>query len=60
MRFYAARCRPGALGLFRAVAVCKFGLKTALAALAGRRAAAATYGRVVRACVAFDPRGAGA
>jgi len=55
MRFYAAR-RPGALGLFRIVATCKFGLKTALAALLGRRSAAARYGRVVHACVTFDAR----
>ncbi len=55
MRFYAARRGTGALRRFRAVAACKFGLKTALAALAGRREAAATYGRVVRTCVAFDP-----
>jgi GT2 family glycosyltransferase len=55
MRFYAARGGPGALRRFRAVAACKFGLKTALAALLGRSAAVATYGAVVRACVAFDP-----
>jgi hypothetical protein len=58
MRFYAARAGPRALRVFRTVAACKFGVKTALAALAGRRIAAATYGRVVHACVAFDPRGA--
>jgi hypothetical protein len=58
MRFYAARGGPGALRRFRAVAACKFGLKTALAALAGRREAVVTYGRVVRACVAFDAGGA--
>jgi N-acetylglucosaminyl-diphospho-decaprenol L-rhamnosyltransferase len=59
MRFYAARGAPGALRRFRTIAACKFGLKTALAAVVGRPAAAATYGRVVRACVAFDPRVAG-
>jgi GT2 family glycosyltransferase len=58
MRFYAARRGPGALRRFRAVAACKFGLKTALAALAGRRDAVVTYGRVVRACLAFDAGGA--
>ncbi|HLY36545.1 MAG TPA: glycosyltransferase family 2 protein, partial [Candidatus Binatia bacterium] len=55
MRFYAARGGPGALRRFRAVATCKFGLKTALAAVLGRPQAVATYGAVVRACVAFDP-----
>jgi len=54
MRFYAARGRPGALALFRALAACKFGLKTAAAAVLGRRTTARTYGRVVRACLAFD------
>src|SRR5947207_1518547 len=51
----AARGGPGALRVFRAAAACKFGLKTALAAALGRRAAAATYGRVVRACLTFAP-----
>ncbi len=51
MRFYAGRGGP-ALAVFRTLAACKFGLKTALAALLGRRTTAATYGRVVRACVA--------
>ena len=55
MRFYAARGGRGALWLFRAAAACKFGVKTALAAALGRRAAAATYGRVVRACLTFAP-----
>jgi hypothetical protein len=55
MRFYAARGGPGALRRFRAVATCKFGIKTALAAVLGRPHAVATYGAVVRACVAFDP-----
>jgi hypothetical protein len=55
MRFYAARGGPGALRRFRAVATCKFGLKTALAAVLGRPQAVATYGAVVRACVGFDP-----
>src|SRR5213083_1290651 len=55
MRFCAARGGPGALRLFRAAAACKFGLKTALAAALGRRAAAVTYGRVVRACLTFAP-----
>jgi hypothetical protein len=59
MRFYAARAGPASLRLFRTVAACKFGLKTAFAALAGRRAAAATYGAVVRACVGFDPGAVG-
>jgi hypothetical protein len=56
MRFYAARRGPGALRLFRTVAACKFGLKSALAAATGHGVSAATYGRVVRACLAFDPR----
>ena len=55
LRFYAARFGTAAVRRFRAVATCKFGLKTALAAVAGRPRAASTYGRVVRACVAFDP-----
>jgi hypothetical protein len=55
MRFYAARRGPRALRLFRAVAACKFSLKSALAAATGRSAAAGTYGRVVRACLGFDP-----
>jgi N-acetylglucosaminyl-diphospho-decaprenol L-rhamnosyltransferase len=57
MRFYAARGGRGALRLFRAVAACKFGVKTALAVVLGRRLAATTYGRVVRACLTFDPHG---
>jgi len=56
MRFYAARGGPGALRRFRAVAACKFGVKTALAAVLGRRDAARAYGRMVQACVGFDPR----
>src|SRR5262249_43907991 len=56
IRFYALRGRPGDLGLFRAVAACKFGGKALLAAVLGRHAAALAYGRVARACVAFDPR----
>jgi GT2 family glycosyltransferase len=55
MRFYAARAGRGALRRFRAVAACKFGVKTALAAALGRRDAARAYGRMVHACVAFDP-----
>jgi GT2 family glycosyltransferase len=55
MRFYAARAGRGALRRFRAVAACKFGVKTALAAAFGRRDAARAYGRMVYACVAFDP-----
>ena len=51
LRFYARRGRPGDLRLFRTVAVAKFGTKAALAALIGRSATAATYGRVVRACL---------
>jgi GT2 family glycosyltransferase len=50
MRFYATR-GPATAYLFRTIAACKFGVKTALAAALGRRAAAATYGRVVRACL---------
>ena len=56
MRFYATRGRPGDLGRFRVLAACKFGLKTALAAATGRPAAVTTYARIVRACVAYDPR----
>src|SRR5438132_6129731 len=52
---HAARGRPGGAEVFRAAAACKFGLKTALAAALGRRAAAVTYGRVVRACLTFAP-----
>src|SRR6266852_3364648 len=55
MRFYAARGGPGALRLFRTVAACKFSLKSVLAAATGRAAAAGMYGRVVRACLGFDP-----
>jgi N-acetylglucosaminyl-diphospho-decaprenol L-rhamnosyltransferase len=58
MRFYAARGGPGTLRLFRTVAACKFGVKAALAAALGRRAALETYGRVLRACLGFDPHGA--
>ena len=41
--------------VFRLAASCKFGLKTALAAARGRRTTATIYGRVLRACLAFDP-----
>jgi len=51
MRFYASRAGPAALRRFRAVAACKFGMKTVLAAALGRHDAVARYGRVVRACV---------
>ncbi len=51
LRFYTRRGRPRDVRLFRAAAVCKFGLKAALAAVIGRSATAATYGRVVRACL---------
>jgi GT2 family glycosyltransferase len=54
LRFYAQQ-RPAALAAFRTLAVCKFGLKAVLAAVAGRPAAAGTYARVVRACVGFRP-----
>src|SRR5262249_53699938 len=50
LRFYARR-RPGQVLLFRGLAACKFGLKAGIAALVGRRVVAATYGRVVRACL---------
>jgi N-acetylglucosaminyl-diphospho-decaprenol L-rhamnosyltransferase len=53
MCFYAARGGKRTLGVFRTVAACKFGLKAALAAALGRPAAAAAYGQVVRACLAF-------
>lgn len=56
MRFYAARGGPGALWRFRAVAACKFGMKTALAAALGRHDAARAYAHIVRACIGFDPR----
>jgi N-acetylglucosaminyl-diphospho-decaprenol L-rhamnosyltransferase len=55
MRFYAARGGPGTLHRFRAVAACKFGVKTALAVALGRRDAARAYGRMLQACVGFDP-----
>jgi N-acetylglucosaminyl-diphospho-decaprenol L-rhamnosyltransferase len=51
LRFYRRRGRPADLRLFRTVAACKFGAKAGLAALVGRSATAATYGRVVRACL---------
>jgi N-acetylglucosaminyl-diphospho-decaprenol L-rhamnosyltransferase len=51
LRFYARRGRPWDLRLFRAAAACKFGLKAGLAAAVGRSVTAATYGRVVRACL---------
>jgi N-acetylglucosaminyl-diphospho-decaprenol L-rhamnosyltransferase len=60
LAFYARRGLPGELELFRAVAIGKFGLKTAVAAALGRHAAAAANGRVVRACLAFDRRRAAA
>src|SRR5262245_8892082 len=50
LRFYGRR-RPHQVRLFRAVAACKFGTKAALAAVVGRSGTAATYGRVVRACL---------
>jgi len=50
LRFYA-RHRPRQVPLFRALAACKFGVKAGLAAVAGRRMVAATYGRVVQACL---------
>ena len=50
LRFYARR-RPRDVRLFRALAVCKFGLKAGLAAVIGRSRVAATYGQVVRACL---------
>jgi GT2 family glycosyltransferase len=56
IRFYASRGRTRDVRLFRALAVCKFGLKAALAATCGRRAATAAYAHVVRACLTFDPR----
>ena len=55
MRFYALHGGRRALALFRAVATCKFGVKTALAATVGRWRTAAVYARVVRACVAGVP-----
>ena len=51
LRFYARRGRPSELWTFRTLAACKFGVKAALAAVVGRSATAATYGRVVRACL---------
>ena len=54
MRFYAVQGRPGDLAVFRSLAACKFGLKAALAAVTGRRAAMATHARIVRACVHSD------
>jgi GT2 family glycosyltransferase len=56
MRFYAARAGSGALRRFRVVAACKFGVRTALAAALGRHEAARAYGRMVQACLTFDPR----
>jgi GT2 family glycosyltransferase len=50
LRFYTRR-RPQQVLLFRGLAACKFGLKAGFAALVGRRVVAATYGRVVRACL---------
>jgi hypothetical protein len=54
MRFYASRRPARELRVFRALATCKFGLKTAVAAAAGRRAATAVNARVVHACLTFD------
>jgi N-acetylglucosaminyl-diphospho-decaprenol L-rhamnosyltransferase len=51
LRFYRRRGRPADLRVFQTVAACKFGAKAVLAAVIGRPAAAATYGRVVRACL---------
>jgi N-acetylglucosaminyl-diphospho-decaprenol L-rhamnosyltransferase len=56
MRFYAARGRASDLRLFRALGACKFGAKTAVAAMLGRHQAARAYGRVTRTCLGFDPR----
>jgi N-acetylglucosaminyl-diphospho-decaprenol L-rhamnosyltransferase len=50
LRFYGRR-RPHQVRLFRTLAACKFGVKAGLAAVIGRRVTAATYGRVVRACL---------
>ena len=57
MRFYARR---GRLLLFRVVAIAKFGVKTMLYMLCGKRAAARRTWRVVKACtsVALDDDGA--
>lgn len=56
MRFYAAHGGAAALALYRVVGAAKFAAKTALAAAFDRRGAAFAYGRVVRACLTFDPR----
>jgi N-acetylglucosaminyl-diphospho-decaprenol L-rhamnosyltransferase len=50
LRFYGRR-RPHQVRVFRTLAACKFGVKAGLAAVIGRRVTAATYGRVVRACL---------
>ena len=55
LRFYARRGRPSELLAFRTLAAAKFGSKAALAAVLGRATTAATYGRVVRACLAPLP-----
>jgi GT2 family glycosyltransferase len=50
LRFYAT-LGPRVLRRFRTCATAKFALKAAVAAVLGRPAAAATYGRVLRACL---------
>src|SRR5581483_7893321 len=60
MRFYAARGSRSALALYRIVGAAKFDAKTLLAAASHRPEVASAYGRVVRACVTFDPRKADA
>lgn len=60
LAFYARRGGPSDLRRFRTVAACKFGVKAVLAGVLGRPAAMSTYGRVVRACLAFDARRAAA
>jgi N-acetylglucosaminyl-diphospho-decaprenol L-rhamnosyltransferase len=51
LRFYRRRGRGLQLEIFRGLGAGKFGAKAALAGLLGRRRTAATYWRVVRACL---------
>ena len=51
LRFYRRRGRGLQLEIFRGLGIGKFGAKAAMAGLLGRRRTAATYWRVVRACL---------
>lgn len=55
LRFYARRRGRAAAGLYRVVAVTKFGAKALLAGLTGRAATARRAAGVVRACLGQSP-----